>query len=636
PILFSTAIIVLTFAPILSFEHVEGRLFRPLAIMMIFNLLGAVLATMTIIPVLCLYFFKRNPPSAKESPVVAFLERAYEPLLRLAIRRKAAVIVIAAATLVSALVLVPMLGSEFIPELEEGNIWLTVTVLPTSVTLDKSVAIAREIRQVLKSYPEVINVVSQVGAPDDGTDPFTYSCIQVLVDLKPPDKWRKLFPDKEALVASMNRALNARLPGLLYNFSQYIKDNMDEAISGVRDGEVAMKVYGPDLNVLEELGARIGHIVASVPGMADVGHDHLLGQPQIMVTIDWARAARYGIRSDAILDVVETSIGGKPITQVIEGEKRFNVILRFQQSYRDEPEELGNILVAAPSGQQIPLSQLATITEEHGATNIWRDANERRIAVHANIRGRDLGSAMLDAERRINQNIKLPAGYHIVYAGQFDRAIEAGKRLAVVVPVTLALIFFLLYAEFGQARLAALVMSTVPLAAAGGLVALFVTGTHLSISSGVGFIALFGLAIMNGVIIISKIRELEKEGIPQAKAIVEGCTVKMRPVLTAAIVALAGLIPAAMSTGIGAQSQRPFAIVIVGGLMPATVLTLLVLPALYDWLMRTRSAGKFPVSETPDCRTGSAAHLQGNQEQAAETRTPISQEKPRHEDSPQL
>jgi cobalt-zinc-cadmium resistance protein CzcA len=490
---------------------------------------------------------------------------------------------IAAATLLVSLSLLPILGSEFLPELEEGNIWLTVTVLPPSSSLDKSVAIAREIRQALKAYPEVTNVVSEIGAPDDGTDPFTYSCIQVLVDLKPEEEWRKQFHDKDDLVDSMSKALHAKLPGLLYNFSQYIKANMDQAISGVRDGEVAVKVYGPDLRVLEKLGTQIMHIVAKVPGMVDVCHDHLMGQPQLLVTIDRERAARYGISSDAILAVVETSIGGKVITQVLEGEKRFDVVLRFQKAYRDEPEEIGNILVASPSGQQIPLSQLASITEEHGAANIWRDENQRRIAVSSNVRGRDLGSTVLDAEKRISQQVKLPAGYEIAYAGQFDRAIEAGKRLSIFVPVALILIFFLLYAEFGQAKFAALVMSTVPLAAAGGIVALFLTRTHLSISSGVGFIALFGLAIMNGVIIISKIRQLEYAGMAQEEAVIEGCMVRMRPVLMAAVVALVGLIPAAISTGIGSQSQRPFAVVIVGGLMPATFLTLIVVPALYRW-----------------------------------------------------
>lgn len=584
PILFSLAIIIMTFLPILSFEHVEGKLFRPLAIMMIFNLLGAVLATMTIIPVLCFFVYKKHLPSTRESPVFVFFERLYKPLLEWSVSHRMTVTSISCGLLLASLSLTPFIGSEFLPELEEGNIWLTVTVLPTSVTLDKAVEIAHEIRHTLKSYSEVTTVITQIGAPDDGTDPNTYSFIEVLVDLRLQDEWRKQFPTKDALVESMNKALTAKLPGLVYNFSQYIKDNMDETISGVRDGEFAIKIFGPDLAILENLGAQIKQIVAKVPGMADVAHDHSLGQPQLVVRIDRERAARYGINANDILDIVETSIGGKNITELIEGDRRFNIVLRYSKAYRDQIEDLGDILVATPSGGRIPLQQLATITEEHGAANIYRDNNERRLAVHANIRGRDLGSAVMESQRLIDRYVKLPNGYHIVFGGQFDRAIEAGKRLSIVVPVTLALVFLLLYSAFGSASIAAVVMGTVPLAALGGIIALFLTGTNFSISSGVGFIALFGVAIQNGVILVSKIRELEGSSMSLRQAVIEGSFIRMKPVLIATMVALVGLVPAALSTGIGSQSQKPFAIVIVGGLLPATILTLLLLPALYLWV----------------------------------------------------
>ncbi len=582
PILFSTAIIVMTFLPILSFERVEGKLFRPLAITMNLNLIGAVFITMTVVPVLCLLIFGKKLPSDKESPITVWLEKIYRPILSFSLNHRVIISLIAIGSLLSSLALTPFLGSEFLPELEEGNIWLRVTILPTSVSLDKAVQVAGEIRRVIKSYKEVINVVSQVGSPDDGTDPNTYSTIEVLVDLKLQDQWRSQFKTKEALVDSMEAELNHEMPGFLYNFSQYIKDNMDEAIGGVK-GEFGIKVYGPNLQVLTDLGTHIRKIVSAIPGMVDVANDQLLGQPQLMVTIDRERAARYGINSNQILDVVETSVGGRNVTEIIDGEKRFNLVLRFQKNYRDKPEELQNILVATPSGQRIPLGQLAKITEAHGATTILRAENERRIAVKANIRGRDLGSAVLEAQKQIASQVKMPNGYHIEFSGQFDRAQEAMARLALVVPVTMGLIFLLLYAAFGSASIAALVMVTVPLAATGGIIALFLTGTHFSISAGVGFIALFGVAIQNGVILVSKIRESCGDDPNDMTALVSACVIRMRPVMIATLVALAGLVPAAISTGIGSQSQKPFAIVIVGGILPATLLTLVVLPSLYSW-----------------------------------------------------
>jgi cobalt-zinc-cadmium resistance protein CzcA len=582
PILFSTAIIVLTFLPILSFERVEGKLFRPLAITMNFNLLAAVLITVTIVPCLCLFVFARKLPAEKESPIMLFFERLYHRLLDWSLGHPFLVSIIGVVCLSASLSLVPFLGSEFLPELEEGNIWLRVTVLPTSVSLDKSVQIAHDIRRILRKYPEVISVVTQVGSPDDGTDPNTYSTIEVLVDLKGEDEWRPQFKTKQALVMNMDADLKREMPGMLYNFSQYIKDNMDETIAGVK-GEFGIKIFGKDLAVLSDLGSRVRQLVDDVPGMVDVANDQLLGQPQLMITIDRQRAARYGINADDILEVVETSVGGKAVTQVIDGEKRFDVILRFQKSFRDEPDELGNILVATPSGQRIPLSQLATITEEHGATAILRERNERRVAIKANIRGRDLGSAVVEAENRVNRLVKLPEGYRIAYGGQFDRAQEALGRLAIVVPITLGLIFLLLYMAFGTATTALLVMLCVPLAAVGGIVALFVTGTHFSISAGVGFIALFGVAIQNGVILVSKIKEFTASQGTSRETIISGSLVRMRPVLIATVVAMVGLVPAAMSNGIGSQSQKPFAIVIVGGLLPATVLILMTLPALFAW-----------------------------------------------------
>ncbi|MFN8655814.1 MAG: CusA/CzcA family heavy metal efflux RND transporter [Candidatus Obscuribacterales bacterium] len=600
PILFSTAIIFLTFLPILSFDGVEGKLFRPLAITMNFNLLGAVLATMVAMPVFCYLAYVWRAASERESPITVRLEHGYERLLAWSMKNRLIVVGIAGGVIALSMVLLPFLGSEFLPELEEGNIWMRATVLPTSVSLDESVAKAHIIREVLRSYPEVTNVISQIGSPDDGTDPNTYNNIEFLVDLKPQDDWRPQFKTKQLLVQSMSKALNEREPGVLYNFSQYIKDNMDETIGGVK-GEFGAKLYGPDLKVLTKLASQIKKSCNSVDGMVDVSHDELIGQPQVTITIDQSRAARYGINAKTILDIVETSVGGKECTRVIDGEKRFAVFMRFQKDARQDPAQLHNILVPAAGGQKVPLCQVASITTDDGATAILRESNERRMAVKANIRGRDLGSAVKEAQQMIAKDVILPPGYRLVYSGQFDRAQHALGRLALVVPATLALIFLLLYIAFDSTAVTAIIMSVVPLAAAGGIVALFLTGTHFSISAGVGFIALFGVCIQNGVILVSKIGENIKANMSLEEAVFDGALMRMRPVLVATLVAMAGLVPAATATGIGSQSQRPFAIVIVGGLLPATLLALMLIPALYLWVGAKKTA-RAAASETESQR----------------------------------
>ncbi|MBS2006711.1 MAG: efflux RND transporter permease subunit [Cyanobacteria bacterium SZAS TMP-1] len=591
PVMFATAIILVTFLPILTFESVEGKLFRPLAITMGFNLLGAILASMTIVPTLCAMAFCQRPPSHRESPILAFADRVYAPILKYCLLYKRRVLLFALAVVVAGGSLFPLLGSEFLPELEEGNIWLRVTILPTSVALDKSVKIAGILRHLLRQYPEVTTVVSQIGSPDDGTDPNNYSNIEFLVDLKPQAQWRDQFrharDPKEALVDSMDKVLNLHEPGLLYNFSQYIKDNMDESIAGVK-GELAIKIYGPDLKILTNLGHQISRIVTGVPGMADVAYDQMLGQPQVVVKIDRDRADRYGINSQDVLNIVETSVGGLAETQVVEGERRFPLIARFKSGFRSDVATLADIRVPTAGGGKVPLSQIATITDAHGATSILRDENSRRVAIKANIRGRDMGSAVKEAQALVEKQVQIPDGYSIVWGGQFARAQHAMARLAIIIPVTLLLIFLLLYSAFGSARIAVIVMSTVPLAAPGAIIALLLTGTHLSISAGVGFIALFGVSVQNGVILVSLIQELRRQGYSLRKAIYSGALVRMRPALITTTVAVVGLLPAAVATGIGSQSQKPFAIAIVGGLIPGIFLSLLVLPVLYNVLNKPK------------------------------------------------
>jgi cobalt-zinc-cadmium resistance protein CzcA len=606
PILFATSIIICTFLPILTFEKVEGKLFRPLAVTMNFNLIGAVLASMTIIPVMCAIVFGWRAPVERVSPLMKWAESCYEPVLRWSMKNRFKVIAIALSAIIASFMVAPFLGSEFIPELEEGNIWLRVTVLPNSVSLDKSVEIAREIRKVLRTYPEVTNVVSQIGTPDDGTDPNNYSNIEVFVDLHPQEEWTR-FKTKQDLVTAMNKELTGEMPGLLYNFSQYIKDNMDEAIAGVK-GELGIKIYGHDLQQLSIIGTQVKQIVEKVPGIVDVANDQLLGQPQLLVSIDRERAARYGINTQDILDVVETSVGGKQITELIEGERRFAVMLRFQKGYRNEASDLGNIQVATPSGNRIPLQQLASITEAHGASVILREKNERRVAVKANIRGRDLMSAVKEAQKLVKEKVKFPEGYKIVWGGQFERAEHAMGRLALIVPLTLGLIFILLYAATGSANIALLVMLTVPLAIPGAIFALYFTHTHFSISAGVGMIALFGVATQNGVILVSLVKYLVADGYTLQESIFRSALVRFKPALMTTAVAMAGLIPAAISNGIGSQSQKPFAIVIVGGLIPAIFLSLMVLPAMYEWFDKAFTRDDYAEPEEPEQETGAEPH----------------------------
>jgi len=474
------------------------------------------------------------------------------------------------------------LGGEFLPPLEEGNIWVRATVLPTSVSLNQSAQIAHGIRSVFRRYPEVSNVVSQVGSPDDGTDPNNYSNIEFFVDLQPREQWRPQFHDKQDLIVDMNKTLMDEYPECLYNFSQYIKDNMDEAIAGIK-GELGIKIYGHDLDVLDRLGTQVRNIVQSVPGMVDVAKDELLGQPQLLITIDRANAARYGINTSDILDTVQTSIGGTSITELQESDRRFGVWLRFQPAYRKDVGNLENILLATPNGSRIPLSSLATIQEAHGATAILRDRNSRRVAVKANIRGRDLLSAVTEAQKKIAKEVVYPQGYNAIWEGQFASAQRAMGRLFIIIPVTLMLIFMLLYADFGSARVALLVMLTVPLATPGAILALMLTHTHFSISAGVGFVALSGVAVQNGVILVSLVEHLKQQGVGLKDAIARSALIRMKPALMTTTVAVAGLIPAAMSTAIGSQSQRPLALVIVGGLIPGVMLALIVLPAMYEF-----------------------------------------------------
>jgi heavy metal efflux system protein len=582
PIAFSTVIMLITFLPIFGFEHVEGRLFKPLAVMMTLTLIGAAVSTFTIVPVLARLLYAKHLPSHRTSLVGHALQRFFAFSLRRASTGRIANFLLPAAGIILSIpfIFISTIGTEFIPELEEGNIWLTVTAYPTSLTLERAVNTASSLRKILRNYPEVSKVLTQIGAPDDGTDPNPYSVIQTMIALQPQKQWRPQMPTKDALVGDMTNRIGKALPGINCNFSQYIKDNMDEAMSGVKNGQFAIKIYGHDIDTLEALSRKATAILKSVPGMVDVASDNLTGQPQIIVSIDQERASRFGVTTSDILNIVETSIGGRTVTQIVQNERTFNLILRLAKHYRDTPHSLGEILVATPTGHRIPLKQVATIEQKPGAAAIYRDKNRRRQAVYANVRGRDLGSAAFAVKEKIDSSLKqkLPPGYSIEYAGEFERAREAGIRLGQIIPITIVLIFFVLYFLFDSAPFALLSMLPIPIAASVTLCVLKTTGTHLSISSGLGFIVLMGLAIQNSVLVVTHFKESIKRGLTVSIAAQHAAIAKYKPIITAALVAATGLIPAAIASGIGSQSQKPFAIVIASGIVPVTVLTLYAIP----------------------------------------------------------
>lgn len=580
PIVFGIITIIATFLPIFTFSGVEGKLFRPLAMTMVTALIGAGIAALTLIPVLISFFMVKKPFKEKPSPLVSLAKWAYKPSLRWSLRHPLWVILVAVSAISAAGWLTTKIGSEFLPHLEEGNIWLRATIKPGAVTLDESVKIARQIRLTSLKFPEVKQVLSQVGGPDDGTDPAKFADQEHYIDLKPAREWRPQFHEnKDELIAAMRKELE-QIPGVGYYFTQYIQTTLDEALSGVQ-GSLVAKIAGPDLAELEKLSHKVGHIMGQTSGIVDVIVDPLLGQPQFVIEIDRSQVARYGLSEGDLKELVEIAIGGQSASTIIEGERRFDLMVRMASSYRNSEEALREILVDTPHGEKVPLSELATLREEIGATQIWREASSRMATIRANVRGRDLATAVEEAQGRVAKEVQLPDGYSVQWSGEFQRQREASHQLAIVLPVTLVLIIIILYLSCGTLGGAVVMFSVVPLAAIGAVVALYMTGTYFSISAGVGLIALFGLAVKNGILLVSFVNELRHEGYSIQDAVYNGSLTRMRPVLMTATIAAMGLLPAALSNEIGSQTQKPFAIVIIGGLISCTVLTLFVLPALY-------------------------------------------------------
>ncbi|MCQ8119624.1 efflux RND transporter permease subunit [Methylomonas rosea] len=577
PILFSKAIIIIAFLPIFTFQRVEAKIFSPMAYTLSFALVASMLFSLTFVPAMLTYLL--GPKLAEQhNPLVHAMETRYRQLLEWVLRHARAVFVTAITALVLSFMSVKLIGTEFMPKLDEGNIWLTIT-LPTPISLSTAKQLERQVRETLETFPEAKTIITQLGRPEDGTDPKGFNNLEVLIDLKPKDTWR--YKRKDDLVQAMDKAL-AIFPGILTNFSQVIQDNVEEAISGVK-GEIAIKIFGSDLQTLQDRADQITHILAGIQGATDVAAEQQAGLAQVIVDIDRAKVSRYGINVADVERVMEIGMGGKAASQFLEGERRFDITLRYQDNARDSVADLENLTVQTPAGQRIPLSELATIKINQGASRISREDNMRRIAIKCNLIDRDQGSFVAEAQQKVAAQVDLPPGYHIVWSGQFENQQRAMKRLAVIVPISLGLIFVLLFWAFMSIKNALLIVMNVPFAMIGGLLILLATGINLSVSAAVGFIALFGIAVQNGVILVSQLNKLRRDGQKLHDAIVNGSVSRLRPVVMTALMAMLGLFPAALSTSVGSETAKPFAIVIIGGLITATILTLTLLPALYRY-----------------------------------------------------
>jgi cobalt-zinc-cadmium resistance protein CzcA len=583
PVFYAIAIIITAYVPIFTLQRVEGRLFKPMAWTVAFALLGALIFSMILAPVLASFLFRKG---AREwhNPVMVLLTRGYRTTLCWAIRWRWITVGIVLACLAGAYGLTRALGSEFLPHLDEGAIWVRGTLAP-STGPSEGIRLANQARVVLAAFPEVTVTTSQVGRPDDGTDTTGFFNTEYFVDLKPKEQWRPAFrQEKEELIAAMSRELQ-KIPGVIWNFSQPISDNMEEAVSGVK-GELAIKVYGDDLKTLEEKGDQIVGIMRTVTGIQDLGVFRVLGQPNLNFSVDRKAASRYQINVGDVQDAIQTAVGGSAFTQVLQDERRYDLVLRYLPPYRDTKEAIESIRLLSPTGERVSLAQLCRTQVIDGASEVYREGNQRYIAIKYSVRGRDLGGAVQEAIKKVDQQVKLPSGYHIDWAGEYESQERAQRRLAIIIPLTLLIIFMILYSMFGSMKWALLIFGNVAVAPIGGVLALYLTGTNFSVSSGVGFLALFGVSVQTGVIMVEYINQLRARGHTIFDAARDGAILRLRPIMMTMLVASLGLLPAATSHGIGSDSQRPFAIVIVGGLMAALILSIFLLPCLYVWCAR--------------------------------------------------
>jgi len=574
PLTFAVMIIMTVYVPILTFQRIEGRLFQPMAVTISLAVIGSLLLTLTLLPVLTTFFF-RHPPSERESPLLRWLRRPYVPALRFCLRRPVVPIAVTAGMFALALLAFTFLGKEFLPELDEGDIWLRVK-FPIGISLEDANPYVHDIRERLLTFPEVRVVVSQLGAPDDGTDINGPDTAEFYIGLKPRGEWR--VRDKERLIEGMG-ARFSDIPGITTNFSQPIKDNVDEALAGVK-GEMAIKLYGRDVFELERIGRQITDVLRDIRGVTDLDYDHLVGQPQLQIVVDRKAAARYGINIQDIQGALEAATRGRVVSQVFEGERRFDLAVRLAGS-GESLMMLQHLTVSAPSGERIPVAQLAEFTKTEGLSQVQREGSQRRIAIKWSVRERDMGGMVAEAMKKVDAAVKLPEDYHIVWSGRFEDQQRALARLYVIVPLVIFIIFILLFGTFQSIGDALLIMLNLPFALIGGTLALFLSGTHFNISAAVGYVAVFGVSVLNGVVLVSSIRQARGDGVGVLDAVVRGCTLRFRPIVVSGIVAVIGFIPAALSHGIGSEIQRPLARVVVGGLISSSILTLLVLPVVY-------------------------------------------------------
>ncbi len=585
PVFYAIAIIITTYLPIFTLQSVEGRLFKPMSWTVAFALLGALIFSMLIAPVLASFFF-RNGTTEWENPALRWLTARYRTAVKWAIEHRYVTAGVAASALITSAVLIfsGVVGSEFLPHLDEGAIWARGTLAPSTGPAE-SLAVANRARILMSAFPEVKQVVSQIGRPDDGTDTTGFFNTEYYVDLKPKAEWRPVFKEsKEELIGAINRQLD-QLPGVIWNFSQPISDNVEEAVSGVK-GELAVKLYGTDLKTLEQKGDQIVQVMSGIRGVRDLGLFRVIGQPNLNFVVDRDAAGRFGINVADIQDAIESAVGGNAVTQVLDGEARYDVTTRYAGPYRATPEAINDIRIVAPSGERVSLAQLTRLQTTDGAEEIYRENGLRYVAIKYSVRDRDLGSTVEEAIRKVSKQVDLPAGYKIDWAGEYESQKRSSRRLLIVLPITLLLIFIILYTMFSSAKWATLILANLAMAPFGGLLALLATGTHFSVSSGVGFLALFGVSVQTGIIMLEYMNQLRANGADPETAAIEGAVLRLRPILMTMLVATLGLLPAALSHGIGSDSQRPFAIVIVGGLVGALIINVFLLPTLYVWVSR--------------------------------------------------
>ncbi|MGC1449449.1 MAG: CusA/CzcA family heavy metal efflux RND transporter, partial [Candidatus Sulfotelmatobacter sp.] len=585
PVFYAIAIIITAYLPIFTLQRVEGRLFRPMAWTVAFALLGAMTFSILIAPVLAATFF-RNGVRERRNLVMDFLAEQYSRRLRWAVRHRWFVACIAIVSLAGTVYLGfgGVIGAEFLPHLDEGAIWARGT-LANSTSLSEGEKFTTNCRYVFASFPEVTTVVSQVGRPDDGTDTGGFGNTEYFVDLKPHDQWRPVFhKNKDALIAAMNKALE-KYPGAIWNFSQPIEDNVGETMTGTK-GSLALKIFGDDLKLLEQKGEEVTALISGIAGMHDVKLLRDFGQPNLNLTIDRRRAARFGINVSDIQDAVQTAVGGNAVSQVLIGEQRYDVVVRYQEPYRNTQQAIAKVRLLSPSGERVSLAQLTNVEVKDGAYDIFREGNTRYVAITFNVRGRDLGTTVEEAIKQIGQKVKLPPGYSVGWSGEYESEKRAEARLALIVPITILVIFIILYTMFRSYKWALLILLNVGLARVGGFLALLITGTYLSVSSGVGMLALFGVSVQTGVIMLEYINQLRARGHSIEDAAVDGAVLRLRPIMMTMLVATLGLLPAALSHDIGSDSQRPFAIVIVGGLISDLLLSIVLLPTFYVWIAR--------------------------------------------------